>query len=273
MSKTGTQRFDLTGQNVLITGGLGILGQGFVRGFLECGARVVVFDRPENTASQLAELFPNEGNRLIGFPVDLGDDASLRSGFEEAAERVGGFTHLLANAASKGSDIGAFMKGPETFSIDTWREVMRVNLDSTFLLAQLFGNDCIARKSEGSLTIISSIYGVVAPDPALYDNSFYLGGRIDTPPIYAASKAGVIGLARYLASYWGAHGLRANCVSPGGVESGQNDEFRERYEAKVPLKRLAQIDDMVGPAIFLASDAARYVTGQNIVVDGGLSVR
>jgi NAD(P)-dependent dehydrogenase (short-subunit alcohol dehydrogenase family) len=127
------------------------------------------------------------------------------------------------------------------------------------------------RGGGGSIIQTASIYGIVAPDQRIYEGSEYHGRPINTPAVYSASKAGVIGLTRHLATYWAERGVRVNTLTPGGVSSGQNSEFSRRYAARVPLGRMAEADDMVGAAVFLASDASLYVTGQNIVVDGGLS--
>jgi NAD(P)-dependent dehydrogenase (short-subunit alcohol dehydrogenase family) len=115
------------------------------------------------------------------------------------------------------------------------------------------------------------VYGVVAPDQRIYEGSQYLGRAINTPAVYSASKAAVIGLTRYLASYWGAQGIRVNTLTPGGVESGQNDVFSRKYSARVPLARMARADEMQSALLFLASDASSYMTGQNLVIDGGLT--
>ena len=123
----------------------------------------------------------------------------------------------------------------------------------------------------GSIIQTASIYGVLAPDDRVYEGSSYNAQQISTPPVYAASKAAIVGLTRYLAARWAKHGVRVNTLTPGGVQSGQNETFVSRYSARVPMGRMAAADDMVGAVIFLASDASAYITGQNIVVDGGLS--
>ena len=140
-----------------------------------------------------------------------------------------------------------------------------------FLMAQAFGHEMVKAGRGGSIIQTASIYGHVAPDQRIYEGSEYEGRAINTPAVYTASKAGVIGLTKYLACYWGDKNIRVNTLTPGGVESGQNEEFKKRYSARTPLGRMADADDMVGAAVYLASDASRYVTGQNIIVDGGLS--
>jgi NAD(P)-dependent dehydrogenase (short-subunit alcohol dehydrogenase family) len=129
----------------------------------------------------------------------------------------------------------------------------------------------VAQGRGGSIIQTGSIYGARAADPRIYQGSSYLGRPINTPAVYAASKAGVAGLSRHLAAYWAGAGIRVNTLVPGGVASGQNEEFQRRYADRVPLGRMARAEEMVGALVFLASDASSYVTGQEIVVDGGLS--
>jgi NAD(P)-dependent dehydrogenase (short-subunit alcohol dehydrogenase family) len=176
-----------------------------------------------------------------------------------------------SNAATKTGDLERFFAPLETYSMDTWREVMAVNLDGMFLVARAAGAAMAALRNGGSIIMTSSIYGVVAPDQRIYEGSSYMNRAINTPAVYSASKAGVIGLAKYLSTYWAADRIRVNVLTPGGVESGQNEVFRNRYLARVPLARMGAADEMVGALLYLASDASSYVTGQNIVVDGGLT--
>jgi len=146
-----------------------------------------------------------------------------------------------------------------------------VNLDGMFLVAQAVGKQMVAQEKGGSIIQTASIYGVMSPDHRIYEGSFYLNRQINTPAIYTASKAGVVGLTKYLATYWADKKIRVNTLTPGGVESGQNDEFKRHYSSRIPMNRMADAHEMVGALLYLASDASSYVTGQNIIVDGGLS--
>jgi len=129
----------------------------------------------------------------------------------------------------------------------------------------------MASRGRGSIIQTASIYGVVAPDQRIYEGSEYLGMPINTPAVYSTSKAAVVGLTKYLASYWGAQGVRVNTLTPGGVSSGQNDVFDRRYSARVPLNRMARPEEMAQGLLFLASDASSYITGHNLIIDGGLT--
>jgi NAD(P)-dependent dehydrogenase (short-subunit alcohol dehydrogenase family) len=177
---------------------------------------------------------------------------------------------LHNNAATKGRDLDRFFDSVKDFDIAVWREIMAVNLDGAFLVAREIGERMAAR-GRGSIIQTASIYGELGPDQRIYEGSHYLGRPINTPPVYSASKAGIAGLTRYFAAYWGAQGVRVNTLTPGGVSSGQNETFDRHYSARVPLGRMAAADELVGALVFLASDASSYVNGQNIVVDGGLA--
>ena len=149
---------------------------------------------------------------------------------------------------------------------------MAVNLDAYFLMAQSVGSK-MAKRGKGKIIQTESIYGAtMGPDQRIYKDSDYMGEEINTPVVYSASKGGVVGLSNFLATYWAKDGVRVNTITPGGITSGQNNTFVERYSARVPMERMAYSDEMVGPLIFLASDASSYITGQNIHIDGGLSV-
>ncbi len=264
--------FDLTGKTAIVTGACGILGPRFCAGLADHGAKVAAIDLDTAAAERLAaEVSATYGVEALGLACDVSDPEAVAGMAEAVAERLGEVDVLVNNAATKTADLAAFFEPFEDFSPATWREVMAVNLDGMYLVAQAVGKRMVAQNRGGSMIQTASIYGVVAPDQRIYEGSEYLGRQINTPAVYAASKAGVTGLTRYLASYWGDRGIRVNTLTPGGVESGQNQAFVSRYAERVPLGRMAEPDEMVGALIYLASDASAYVTGQNLVVDGGLT--
>ena len=203
---------------------------------------------------------------------DISDHQDINQLIKNIEEHLGPIRHVVNNAASKGPEIKQFMRGPDDFEESAWTEVEKINLKAPFFLSKTIAKRLKNLGLSGSITMISSIYGLVAPNPQLYEGSFYLGETINTPPIYSATKSGLIGLTRYLAAYWGEFGIRVNSITPGGIFSGQNSEFKKKYSERVPLKRMAEPEEMVGAAVFLASPAASYITGANIVVDGGFSI-
>ena len=265
--------FSLDGRAAIVTGAAGILGQPFCEILAAHGARVAMLDVDEKTAVAAADALRAKLPKaeLLPLACDVSHPESVKKAADAVAARFGGIDILHNNAATKTADRGKFLAPFEAYGLDTWRDVMAVNIDGMFLMAQAVGKRMIAAKRGGAIVQTASIYGVVAADPRIYEGSRYEGHAINTPAVYAASKAAVIGLTRHLAALWAPHGIRVNSLSPGGVESGQNDAFTQRYSQRVPLGRMARASEMQGALLYLASDASSYVTGQNIVVDGGLS--
>ena len=258
--------FRLDGKVALVTGGAGILGQRFCAGLAQAGAKVAVVDLDASAAQATALSL---GGHAVGFACNVADPQSVRECVGAVIDRFGAIDVLHNNAATKTNDVRAFFAPFEDYSLDTWRNVMSVNIDGMFLVAQAVGRHMISRGQGGAVVQTASIYGLVGPDPRIYEGSNYLNGPINTPAVYAASKAAVVGLTKWLATHWAKHGIRVNCLVPGGVSSGQNSAFSEQYAARVPLGRMAQADEVVPALLYLASDASSYVTGQVLAVDGG----
>lgn len=267
------ERFSLQNKNAIVTGGAGILGNKFCHGLAEYGAKVAVVDIREREAIELAkELEQVHGVEAMGVDCDVADPDSVKSMTSRIIDQFGTVDILLNNAASKSDDLSSFFAPFEDYSLKEWKNIMSTNIDGMFLVAQAVGKEMLSSGRGGSIIQTSSIYGIVAPDSSIYEGSEYLGTQINTPAVYAASKAAVIGLSRYLAAYWAEQNVRVNTLIPGGVESGQNKVFVDQYSRRVPMKRMGTPDEFVGAVLFLASDASSYVTGQEFVVDGGLVV-
>lgn len=263
--------FDLRGKVAVVTGGTGFLGEHFCAGLAESGANVAVVDLQAEKAQKTAQMLASRyGVKAFGYGCDVSDLISVRTMVAEVVAEFGQINILHNNAAGKSDDLDAFFAPFEEYSLDQWRKIMAVNLDGMFLVAQAIGKQMVVQGTGGSIIQTASIYGVMSPDHRIYEGSFYLGRQINTPAVYTASKAAVIGLTKHLATYWAEKDIRVNTLTPGGTESGQNDEFKRRYAARIPLGRMANPPEMVGALLYLASDASSYVTGQNIIVDGGL---
>jgi NAD(P)-dependent dehydrogenase (short-subunit alcohol dehydrogenase family) len=257
-------QFLLGGKVIVITGGGGILGSAAVGRFLEAGGRVCAIDR---SFEALESLGPDHG-QLVKLVASVTDRDALEAVRQTVAQRWGEADVLFNNAATKSAN---FFAPFEEFPLADWDEVMGVNLTGAMLCSQVFGAP-MARRGRGAIVNTLSIYGIVAPDQRIYEGSEYLGRAINTPAVYSASKAGLWGLTKYLAGYWGGKGVRVNAITPGGVASGQNETFVAQYAQRVPLGRMASARDIVNAMVFLASDAAEYINGHNLVVDGGWTV-
>lgn len=264
--------FSLEDKVVLITGAIGILGKEFCKGLAENKADLALVDLDEEQCEKVAtQLQSDFGIRAKGYGCDITNKAEVQATVKKIVDDFSRIDVLFNNAASKGSSLEKFFTPYEEFELDTWKEIMSVNIDGMFLVSQAVGVQMLKQKTGGSIIQTASIYGVVAPDQSIYKGSSYMGMEINTPAVYSASKSAVIGLTKYLASYWGDKNIRVNTLTPGGIESGQNEVFKNNYSRRVPMKRMGNSSELVGALVFLASDASSYVTGQNIIVDGGLS--
>jgi NAD(P)-dependent dehydrogenase (short-subunit alcohol dehydrogenase family) len=264
--------FNLEGRVAVVTGGAGILGRETTAALADNGADVAVVDIDEASAEAVAAgLSENYGVRAIGIACDVSDPGSVAEMAAKTESELGPISILHNNAATKGPDLKKMFASVQDYDLATWRAIMDVNLDGLFLVSQRIGT-LMAERGRGSIIHTASIYGAtMGPDQRIYEGSDYLGGPINTPAVYSASKGGVVGLTLYLATYWAEKGVRVNALTPGGIASGQNDVFDRRYSARVPMGRMAKAEEIAAGLLFLASDASSYVTGQNLHVDGGLS--
>ncbi|AVK82800.1 short-chain dehydrogenase [Lysinibacillus sp. B2A1] len=265
-------KFSLHGKVAIVTGGAGILGRNFCCGLAEAGAHVAVVDiNLEGAQKVVDEIQQSYNGNAQAFYCNLTDESSVKQMVQVVVDTFGHIDILHNNAAGKSNDLEAFFAPFEEYDLAQWQRIMNTDLDSMFLVAKHVGKVMKEQERGGSIIQTSSIYGIMAPDNRIYEGSFYLGREINTPAIYSASKAGVVGLTKYLATYWAQDNIRVNSITPGGVESGQNDIFKKNYSNRIPLGRMAKAEEMVGALIYLASDASSYVTGHNLVIDGGLS--
>lgn len=263
--------FSLDGRVAVVTGALGLLGRRHCGALARAGATVVVTDLEADGCAELAlALERTHGGRALGHAADITSRASVRS-LREAALGACGRVDILVNNAAINEKVEAPADGApvgfEEYPVAAWEAALRVNVTGTFLCCQAFGAE-MARAGRGSIVNIASTYAIVAPDQSLYRRVDGTQAFIKSAA-YPATKGAVIALTRYLAAYWGAAGVRVNALSPGGVENGQDREFVARYAARTPLARMASASDYEGAIVFLASDASAYVTGTNLVVDGG----
>lgn len=270
MNRPSASFLRLDGAVAVVTGAAGIIGSVIVQRLVEFGARVALVDIDVARLDAVAAARGGAGELRV-FPCDLSDAEAIMETVARIHGWAGRIDVLFNNAASKSNDLSRFFEPAESYSLETWHEVMAVNVDGLFVMAR----ECAKRMKEGgggAIVQTASIYGAMAPDMRIYEGSSYLGGAINTPPVYAASKGAVISLSRYLAALWANDNIRVNTISPGGVSSGQNGVFHDKYRARVPMNRMAEAREIADAAIFLASPASSYITGQNLMVDGGLSI-
>ena len=270
-TKKSSELFSLANKVVVVTGGAGLLGQVFCQALVDVGANVAIVDLDLASAETAAKkINKTDAQKVVAFESDITSPESVTQMVANVVKQLGRIDVLVNNAASKGSSLDAFFESFEDYSLKTWREVMSVNIDGLFLVAQAVGKQ-MKKQGGGSIIQTSSIYGVVAPDQRIYEGSEFNGRPINTPAVYSASKSAVNGLTSYLSTYWASSKIRVNSLTPGGIASGQNSEFNKKYSNRVPLGRMGEASELVGALIYLASDASSYVTGQNLIVDGGLS--
>lgn len=262
--KTLHELMTLKGRVALITGGAGHIGSAIAEGLAELGADIAILDIDQAKAdSTAASLRQEYGVRAFGIAADLGQEAPLRQVPAQISQELGRLDILIHAAALVGtSNLKGWAVPFAQQSAETWDPALRVNLTSSFILSQACA-DLLAASGKGSIINLSSIYGMVAPDLSLY-----AGTNLGNPAAYAASKAGLLQLTKWLSTVL-APKVRVNAITPGGIWRGQADAFVTAYTKKTPLARMGTEEDLKGAAAYLASDLSAYVTGHNLVVDGG----
>lgn len=271
MSKLLVDMFDVRKKIVVITGGLGQLGRQFSLALVERGARVAVFD-VRTDEENIRERFGvrRNDNDLMFLKVNIADRDSLEEGLGKVIERWGIPTALINNAAlDSPPNASAEENGPfETYPIQSWDDVMEVNVKGVVLCCQVVGGK-MSEAGRGSIVNICSIYGVVSPDQRIYEYRSSEGLPFFKPAAYSVSKSGLLNLTRYLATYWADRNVRVNTLTFGGVFNNQDEKFLEGYCARVPMGRMAREDEYNGAIVFMVSDASSYMTGSNLIIDGG----
>ncbi|MEZ5008882.1 MAG: SDR family oxidoreductase [Chitinophagales bacterium] len=260
--------FSLKNKTAIVTGACGLLGQQHCIALAEAGANVIVADIDQQKASALAAEL--NGNHL-GLSVNVTSKASLNQAKEIILEKYSQIDILVNNAAVndmfENPELSGFYSRFENYPLDSWTKSLEVNVTGVFLASQVFGS-VMAEAGKGSIINIASTYGVIGPDQSIYvepgkEQQFFKS------PAYPATKGAIVNFTKYLAAYWGKNGVRVNTLSPGGVENGQEDWFIKNYSQKTLLNRMAQPQDYKGALVYLASEASSYMTGGNLIVDGG----
>lgn len=264
--------FSLKNKTAIVTGAAGLLGRQHCWALAEAGANVIATDLRSEPCERLAAELSRLTGSASGLQVDITDPGSIRALCDVALRHFDHIDILINNAAVDDvyRDANGEVTTFEQYPLKSWQQALEVNLTGAFLCSQIIGAE-MARRGAGSIINIASTYGVVAPDQSLYrrpdgSQAFYKSAA------YPVAKAGLLALTRYMAAYWGASGVRVNALSPGGVENAQDDFFVNNYAARTPLQRMARPTEYKGAVVFLASDASSYMTGANLVVDGGWTI-
>ena len=243
---------NLKNKIIVVTGGSGLLGTAMINDLKLKGATVLNFE-----GNQLDNL--NEG--IIG--CDVTNEISVKRALDLIIDKFGRIDGWVNNAYPRTTDWGNKF---EEISIESWKQNVDFQLNSVFICAQKV-LEIMKNQKSGAMVNIASIYGILGPD-----FSVYKGTTMTMPAAYSAIKGGVVNFTRYLASYYAPYGVRVNCVSPGGIFNDQNTIFVEQYENKVPMGRLGKSNEVAGPVSFLLSDESSYITGHNLMVDGGWAI-
>jgi len=255
--------FNLTGKVVIITGAAGLIGMQYAEILSDAGAHIVIADIKQEICDAAAEkITQRSGIKALGVEVDISHEESVQRMLDRISKEFGRVDVLVNNAVARPQ---FYFKPFEEYPVDDWEMVMSVNLRGVFICSKIIG-DYMVKQGKGVIVNIGSTYGIVGNDLSIYE-----GPESNAFPsaVYAASKGGVINLTRHLATYWAHKRIRVNCLSPGGVENNQTKEFIKRYSARTPMGRMARKDEYKGALLFLCSDASSYMTGANLVVDGG----
>ena len=268
--------FDLTGRVAIITGGAGLLGVKHAEAIAAAGGIPVLADirgtAAESRADQLAET---SGVPASGWQTDITRPARVQSLLAGVLERYGRVDILINNAANNPkmeAGSGVAWSRLENFPLAQWQADLAVGLTGAFLCSQIIGSE-MARRRRGVIVNVASDLALIAPDQRIYRQPDLPDDQQPVKPVtYSVVKTGLLGLTRYLATYWAEYGVRVNAISPGGVYNQQPDEFVEKLAKLIPLGRMAQLDEYQGAILFLCSDASSYMTGANLVIDGGRSV-
>jgi NAD(P)-dependent dehydrogenase (short-subunit alcohol dehydrogenase family) len=267
------EKFDLTGRVAIVTGGVGLLGAEFCRTLAEAGAAVAVVDLNASASQAVADTLTKSGYKAQAFATDLTQPDSVNAMVANVLSAFGRVDILVNSAAldpkfdpdavKRGITPGAF----EDYPLDQWNSALNVNLTGTFLVTQACVKPMLAQGKKGSIINICSTYGLNGPDQRIYIKD---GERVAFKPVYyTVTKAGVMGFTKYLAAYYAETEIRVNALTPGGVFNDHEEYFVKNYSAKTIMGRMAKKDEMNGALLFLASDASSYMTGNNVVVDGG----
>jgi len=276
--KTVKEQLDLTGKNVVITGGAGFLGSYFAEGIAEMGGIPILVDMDQQNTEKATNILTDKGHSAFGYSLDICNQKQVKDTFSSIVSDhshidclINGAAFAMKNLQDGGDEYFAPF---EDYLLSNWQMSINVNLTGTFLITQIVGIH-MKKAQKGSIINIASDVAIISPDHRIYEADVrmnYDGVDFNTPAAYSVSKAGILAFTRYLATYWAQDGIRVNSISPAGVFRNQDSKFVEILSSRIPLGRMANPGELKGPIVFLCSDASSYITGTNLVVDGGRTI-
>ena len=278
MKQTSKNFFNLKNKIIIITGGSGFLGSEFSSTLSDVGAIPIILDKNNASLELLKKKFIKKKQRGFFFLVDLNNETKVNVVINSIIKKYRKIDCLINAAGFTGEDMlktdSNFFEKFENYDFKLWQKSLNGNLSSTFILTKSVAKHMLKRK-KGSIINIASDVGIISPDHRIYEADKkinYKGVNFNTPLSYSVAKSGIISMTRYLATYWAKKGIRVNCVSPAGVYKKHNKKFVKQLSERIPLGRMAKPEELNGAIIYLCSNASSYVTGHNLVVDGGRTI-
>ena len=278
MKQTSKNFFNLKNKIIVITGGSGFLGSEFSSTLSVVGAIPIILDKNNASLELLKKKFIKKKQRGFFFLVDLNNETKVNVVINSIIKKYRKIDCLINAAGLTGEDMlktdSNFFEKFENYDFKLWQKSLNENLSITFVLTKSVAKYMLKRK-KGSIINIASDVGIISPDHRIYEANKkinYEGVNFNTPLSYSVAKSGIISMTRYLATYWAKKGIRVNCVSPAGVYKKHNKKFVEQLSERIPLGRMAKPEELTGAIIYLCSDASSFVTGHNLVVDGGRTI-
>ena len=278
MKQTTKNFFNLKNKIIVITGGSGFLGSEFSSTLSDVGAIPIILDKNNASLELLKKKFIKNKQRGLFFLVDLNNETKVNVVINSIIKKYRKIDCLINAAGLTGEDMlktdSNFFEKFENYDFKLWQKSLNGNLSSTFILTKSVAKHMLKRK-KGSIINIASDVGIISPDHRIYEANNkinYKGVNFNTPLSYSVAKSGIISMTRYLATYWAKKGIRVNCVSPAGVYKKHNKKFVKQLSERIPLGRMAKPEELNGAIIYLCSNASSYVTGHNLVVDGGRTI-
>jgi len=256
--------FNIRDMVIIYTGATGLIGKALCQALSERGAKLVVIDVNHGKCKEFVRSLNKKfASDALGLGIDISSREEVNKAKRHIIKKYKKIDVLVNGAQNKTAN---FFESFEKYSDQDWNDIMKVNVNGTYLCSQIFGKEMIKRK-RGNIVNFASTYGVVSPDPQIY-----VGTNLGCPVAYSTSKGAIVMFTKQLSVYWSKYNIRVNAITPHGVYNNHQKRFDDNFSARSPMKRMSQKEELIGPLLFLISNASSYVTGHNLIVDGGWSI-